>query len=54
VLTAVKLGLEAFVSPAGYGVPSDLDGVCARAAAVIRGRGGGRPAARSNKGTGAR
>jgi|SoiMethySBSTD1v2_1073268.scaffolds.fasta_scaffold107900_1 hypothetical protein len=31
VLTAVKLGLEAFTPPpAGYGVPTDLDGVCAR------------------------
>ena len=45
-----RLGLEAFVLQASYGVPADLDGVCARAAAAIRGRGEGRPAARSNKG----
>jgi hypothetical protein len=35
-------GLEAFVLQAVDGEPADLDGVCARAAAAIRGRGGGR------------
>src|SRR5215468_2087787 len=42
VLAAVKVGLEALVGEGSVGVPADLDGVCARAAAVIRGRGGGR------------
>ena len=48
VLTAVKLGLEAFVWPAGYGVPADLDGVCARRPrrSAVGAKEG--PAARSN------
>jgi hypothetical protein len=30
VLTAVKVDLDSFVSAGRYGVPADLDGVCAR------------------------
>ena len=50
VLTTAKVDLEAFVLAGRYGVPADLDGVCARRprrSAVGAEEG---PAARSNKG----
>jgi hypothetical protein len=42
VLAAVKVRPGSVSGEGSVGVPADLDGVCARAAAVIRGRGGGR------------